>query len=145
MQDSQLSSCAQIWSSFSPVGGPPVWLGTPVYVQDLLSQQPYYYLAGSLITNKLVDASMCDNGGLQAEGLANQCGVEVARPLVNDWQNQFNSEILRVAGETGIPAQLMKNVFSQESQFWPGIYQNAYEAGLGHLSDLGADTVLLWN
>ncbi len=145
LQGSTLSSCAQIWSAFTPVGGPPTWISTPEYVQDLVSVRPYYYLAGSMIANNMVDASMCENGGLQAEGVANQCGIEVARPLVNQWQNQFDGEILRVANETGIPAQLMKNVFSQESQFWPGIYQNAIEAGLGHLSDLGADTVLLWN
>jgi hypothetical protein len=30
----------------------------------------------------------------------------------------------------------MKNIFSRESQFWPGIYEKVSEAGLGHLSDL---------
>jgi hypothetical protein len=39
----------------------------------------------------------------------------------------------------------MKNIFSRESQFWPGIYEKVREAGLGHLSDIGADAVLLWN
>lgn len=145
LQGNITSTCSQIWSSFTPVGGAPRWLATPLYVQDLVSSQQYYYLAGSLIEESVVDASACENGGLERGGVANQCGVEIAEPLVKDWQNQFDGEILRIASETGVPAQLMKNIFSQESQFWPGIYGKVSEAGLGHLSDLGADTVLLWN
>lgn len=145
LQDSTASTCSQIWSSFVPVGGTPSWLSTPEYVQDLVSTKPYYFLAGSMIQNGLVDANNCENGGMEFDGVANQCGLEMARPLVNSWQNQFDGEILRISKETGVPAQLMKNIFSQESQFWPGIYDKVYEAGLGHLSDLGADTVLLWN
>lgn len=140
-----VSSCSAIWSAFAPVGGPPTWLTTPQLAEDLVSLRPYYYLAGSLIKSGLVDTTACERGGLEYTGAANACGMELARPLVNEWQNIFDSEIIRVANETGIPAQLMKNIFSQESQFWPGIYNKVSEAGLGHLSDLGADTVLLWN
>jgi len=93
----------------------------------------------------MVDASSCPNGGLETNGAATVCGMEVAQPVVDDWQNQFNAEIIQVANQTGVPAQLMKNIFSRESQFWPGIYSRVYEAGLGHLSDVGADAVLLWN
>ncbi len=139
------STCSQIWSAFPPVGGPPPWLSSPDHPDALISTQPYYYLAGSLISQGVVDASGCPGGGLQPSGVANQCGLEVARPALNDWQNQFDSEIIRVAKETGVPAQLMKNIFSRESQFWPGYSINYKEGGLGHLSDLGADTVLLWN
>jgi hypothetical protein len=139
------STCSQIWSAFPPVGGPPAWLSSPDHPDALISTQPYYYLAGSLISQGVVDAGSCPGGGLQPSGVANQCGLEVARPALNDWQNQFDSEIIRVAKETGVPAQLMKNIFSRESQFWPGYSINYKEGGLGHLSDLGADTVLLWN
>ncbi len=139
------STCSQIWSAFPAVGGPPPWLRTPEHPDGLYSSQPLYYLAGSLITQGMVDVSACPNGGLESPGIANQCGLEAARYLINDWQNQFNTEIIRVANETGVPAQLMKNIFNRESQFWPGFSANYQEAGLGHLSDLGADTVLLWN
>lgn len=139
------SSCSEIWSAFPPVGGPPDWLFSPLYPDGLVSNQPYYYLAGSLISQGLVDSNTCPDNGIQSNGAANQCGLEVARELINNWQNQFNSEIIQVANDTGIPAQLMKNIFSRESQFWPGLSASYQEAGLGHLSDLGADTVLLWN
>ena len=144
-QGNTISTCSQIWSSFTPVGGAPSWLNTPEYVEDLISKDKYYLLAGTLIKEGIINASACENNGLEFNGAANECGMELARPMVDGWQNQFDSEILRVANETGIPAQLMKNVFSRESQFWPGIYSKITEAGLGHLSDLGADTVLLWN
>ena len=139
------STASQIWSSFPSVGGPPLWLSSPDHPDGLISEQPYYYLAGSLIKEGSVNVEGCENGGLQSEDYANQCGLEAARPMIDQWQNQFNSEIIRVAKETGVPAQLMKNIFSRESQFWPGFAANYNEAGLGHLSDIGADTVLLWN
>jgi hypothetical protein len=139
------STCSQIWSAFPPVGGPEPWLSSPQHPDGLFSNHPFYYLAGSFITQGMVDVSGCPNGGLESPGIANQCGLEAARYLINDWQNQFDTEIIQVANDTGVPAQLMKNIFSRESQFWPGFASNYYEAGLGHLSDLGADTVLLWN
>jgi hypothetical protein len=139
------SSCSQIWSAFPPVGGPPQWLSSPEHPEALITDQPYYYLAGNFITEGMVDVSTCPNGGLETAGVANQCGLEAARPLINEWQNQFDAEIIRVADKSGVPAQLIKNMFSRESQFWPGLSSTYQEAGLGHLSDLGADTVLLWN
>ena len=139
------STCSQIWSSFPPVGGPPLWISSPNHPDGLFSESPYYYLAGTLIREGQIDASSCPVGGLEASGYANQCGLEAARPLINEWQNQFNSEIIHVSQDTGVPSQLLKNIFSRESQFWPGFSATYKEAGLGHLSDLGADTVLLWN
>jgi len=139
------STCSQIWSSFPPVGGAPAWLSSPDHPDGLVSTDPYYYLAASLITQGVVDASSCADGGLQTDQIASQCGLEAAREETNNWQNQFDSEIIQVAQDTGVPAQLLKNIFRRESQFWPGYSANYYEAGLGHLSDLGADTVLLWN
>lgn len=141
----QLESCAQIWKSFPPVGGLPFWLSTPSEEQLLASDEPYHYLAGRLITHGLVDTADCPAGGLLENGYANACGLERARSMVALWQNQFDSPILDVARETGLPAQLMKNLFAQESQFWPGVFRVAREYGFGQITDMGADTILLWN
>lgn len=139
------STCAEVWQSFQPVAGPSSWLQTPELVDQLISKNDYYLLAGMLIKQGLVKADNCPYGGLESNGAANACGMELAEPLVEVWQNQFDAEIIRVAKDTSVPAQMMKNIFSKESQFWPGIYEKVKEAGLGQLSELGADTVLLWN
>ncbi|MEW5870404.1 MAG: hypothetical protein AB1894_14105 [Chloroflexota bacterium] len=140
-----LASCTRYWEVFPPVGGPPDWLKTPDDSLLLSSEDPYYYLAGRLISQGLVDVSMCPTNGLLPNGYADTCGLEKARPMVAAWQNQFDQRILEVARETGVPAQLMKNLFAQESQFWPGVFRVPFEFGLGQLTDKGADSVLLWN
>ncbi|MFM8322538.1 MAG: hypothetical protein ACKOC5_16630 [Chloroflexota bacterium] len=140
-----LTSCAKIWEAFPPVGEPPNWLKTPDHFEVMASGEPYYYLAGRLIAQGLVDAAACPNKGLMPNGYADACGLETARPLVEDWQNQFDQRIIQTANETGVPAQLMKNLFAQESQFWPGMYRVPYEFGLGQITDQGADPIFIWN
>jgi hypothetical protein len=140
-----IESCAQVWQAFPPPGGPPLWLSSPPAETLLASDEPYQYLAGRLIFQGLVDASDCPNNGLLSNGYADACGLTKARPMVDLWQNQFDPQILSVSQELGLPAQLMKNIFAQESQFWPGTFRVVKENGLGQLTDLGADTVLLWN
>lgn len=141
----QVESCALVWNAFPPVGQPPFWLSTPTQEQFLASGEPYQYLAGRLIAGGLVDTGGCPDGGLLKNGYANACGLERARPMVDLWQNQFDERILSVAQETGLPAQLMKNLFAQESQFWPGVFRVEKEYGFGQMTDMGADTLLLWN
>lgn len=139
------ASCADVWEVFPPVGGPPGWLTTPSDPADLASNLSLYYLAGMLIRNGVVDASSCSDGGMTTDTLASECGVQVSAPQVEAWQNQFNTEIMDASAVTGVPAQLLKNIFARESQFWPGIFQDYMEAGLGQMTEYGADTVLLWN
>lgn len=144
-RDGELATCSATWDVFPPIGGPPDWLTSPETIEDLESDVSYYYLAGSLITYGVVDASACLDGGLQAPNIASPCGVEAARPMLVEWQNRFDGQIMQVSQESGVPARLLKNVFARESQIWPGIYTTYKEAGLGQLTSNGADTVLLWN
>jgi hypothetical protein len=106
---------------------------------------PLYYLAGRLIAQGVVDATACPSGGLLPNGYADACGLEKARPEVEVWQNQFDARIIEVAQKSDVPSQLLKNIFAQESQFWPGIFRVQWEFGLGQITDNGAEAVLLWN
>jgi len=139
-----IASCVRAWGALPPVGGPPEWLSTPSQSESLGTDIPYTYLAAQLIGAGAVDASRCSDGGLLPGGGASVCGMEAARPAVTAWQNQFDSIILNVAKDTGIPAHLLKNLFAIESQFWPGASLRT-DIGLGQLTEKGADTVLLWN
>jgi hypothetical protein len=140
-----LAGCSQEWEAFPPLGGVPDWLSTPQRAEELASNVTYEYLAAELIKQGVADGSACPDGGLTTEGQASPCGLEQARPAVVDWQNQFDELIFAAAGETGVPAQLLKNLFGRESQFWPGVIPGRPEAGLGQLTSNGADTALLWN
>jgi hypothetical protein len=144
-QGAPLASCSRIWEAFPTIGGPPTWLSTPESPLQIASDEPYYYLAGRLISHELVDASDCPSGGVLPNGYADVCGLEKARSMVEDWQNQFDQRVTEVAKETGVPAQLMKNLFAQESQFWPGLFRVPFEFGLGQITQDGADSILLWN
>ncbi len=139
-----VATCVEAWGVLPPVGGPPEWLSTPTQSEMLGTQIPYNYLAANLIQNRAVDASSCADGGLLPDGGASACGQEAARETVNVWQNQFDDIILDVAKGTGVPANLLKNLFAIESQFWPGI-GGRNDVGLGQLTEQGADTALMWN
>lgn len=141
-----LASCAESWGVLPPVGGPPAWLATPNDPANLTTNIPYNYLAANLIRQNAVDVSACPDGGLNADGLtASTCGLTAAREAVNAWQNRFDSLILEIAHHTGVPGQLLKNLFARESQFWPGVILTGGDTGLGQITDKGADTTLLWN
>ncbi len=142
-----VASCAQAWQAFPPIGGVPGWLANPDDPADLVSTEPYAFLAGRLIASGVVNASQCPSGGLLENGWANTCGLETSLDEVEQWQNNFDEEIIAAAHQARIPSQLVKNVFAQESQFWPGAVRDPEidEFGFGRMTELGADTVLLWN
>lgn len=141
-----LASCAETWYVFPPVGGPPAWLVTPNHISGLSSNIPYSYLAANLIRRGAVDVSGCTDSGLLPDNMgASACGLSAAEEAVTTWQNRFDSLILKVAHETGVPAQMLKNLFARESQFWPGTLLPGGDTGLGQLTNQGADTTLMWN
>lgn len=138
--------CSQSWEAFPPIGGLPDWLITPDTPDGLISNIPYQYLAGRLLAQGAVDTSRCEPAGaFLADGSPSACGLEAAQPAVAAWQNRFDRLILESARRYGVPAQLLKNLFGRESQFWPGIIPGRPEVGLGQMTENGADTALLWN
>lgn len=139
------SVCAQSWEVFPPAHPPVGWMETPDDPAVLGTSEPYAYLAGRLIDWGLADVSECPGSGLLGNGYADACGLRLARQEVDQWQNQFDEEILRVAEEKKVPAKLLKYLFAHETQFWPGYHEPFVEYGLGQFTALGTDFLLFWN
>jgi hypothetical protein len=139
------ATCSLAWQSFPPSDGLPAWLSNPENPADLQSEVAYVYLAGNLILQGQVNVEACLDGGVYADGTATPCGAETARFAVSEWQNRFDVLIFDVARKSEVPAQLLKNLFSRESPFWPGIFNERDDVGLGQLTEHGADTALMWN
>ncbi len=83
--------CAEAWRV--DVNVIPTWLQTPVFAEQLHTEIAYNLLAGKIISNGIVDANQCVNGGLLSNGSANACGLETAMPAVIAWQNQFDEVV----------------------------------------------------
>jgi len=58
------------------------WIYVPEFADQLYTEERYYFLAGQLISNNVVDASACPMGGLWTDGYANACGMSAALPTV---------------------------------------------------------------
>ncbi|MCW5878228.1 MAG: hypothetical protein KIS80_05105 [Anaerolineales bacterium] len=141
--DGSSTNYALLWMAFPSQAN---WLTSATHPDEIVTAEPYLYLAGQLIRWGAVDASTCADGGLLRTGYASQCGLESSHLEVVAWQNNFNTKIVEVSQQTGVPAQLIKNLIAQETQFWPGHYELAPdEYGIGRLTESGADTVLLWH
>lgn len=140
-----LAACSASWEAFPPVGEAPEWLSSPTSVLDLATDEPMELLAGRLLSWGLVDASACPFGGLLLDGTASRCGIEHSREAVGEWQNRFDRRIYDVAQEAEVPARVIKRLFAQETQFWPGGFPNLQEYGLGAMVPEGGDVLLLWN
>ncbi len=138
------SVCANIWDIELPATLPG-WLETPPNTDGLYTNIKYVYLAGHMISEGIVNARDCSNGGLTQDGVANTCGMEKAYPEVIIWQNQFNQSIFSAAQENQIPAVMIKRLFAQETQFWPPNSNAPRAYGIGNVSSPGIEPLFMWN
>ncbi len=138
------ASCATIWSAY-PQGGYaiPDWLYTPLQSSELATDEPYLYLAGRLLQYGLASAPDCPYNGLLPNGFASPCGLEAARPQVTNWQNRFDESIYKSSLENAVPANLLKRIFAQESQFWLGQSTDNEHFGIGQITEGGIDPLFL--
>ncbi len=137
-------TCSTMWGLPQP--RTTSWAALPYLPQELNTSQSLDILTGKLISVGIVKAKNCPGAGLFSYGSPNGCGMDVARPTVIQWQNQFDPVIWLSARSTGIPARLLKTLIKVETQFWPGTVSNTlYEFGLGQINYLGLDTALRWD
>ena len=120
------------------------WVYVPEYADQLYTEENYFFLAGQLIKNKIVDASSCPSGGLAQNGYANACGMSAAKPTGIIIQNMLNEPILQAWKDTGVPPVMLKQLIRIESQFWPSEFDYIH-FGFGHITDIGMRNVLDWN
>ena len=135
--------CAEAWDI--EISEPlPEWLQTPASAEGLHTEVKFYLLAGQLISRQIVDATSCIDGGLTTDGTANTCGMEKAYDQVIAWQNQFDAAIYQAALDNLTPAQLIKRLFAQETQFWPPDKLAPASYGIGSVTSPGVEPLFLW-
>ncbi len=120
------------------------WTYVPETSDQLYTEEKYFFLAGQMIEQGVVDAGTCPSGGLMSNGYANACGMDVAMPMVIIVQNLMNEPILQAYDDVGVPPVVLKQLISTESQFWPSQY-DIYHYGFGHLTNVGIRNALQWN
>ena len=122
----------------------PDWLMPVSENTNLATANRYDVLAAELLSSGLVDGSTCPAQGLNPDGSANGCGIELTHEQVLTWQNQFDSVILSSSQAAELPPKVVKAVIAVESQFWPAANWTLGEIGLGQMTTYGADLVLMW-
>lgn len=120
------------------------WIYAPESADELHTEENYFFLAGQLIINTVVDASTCPSGGLALNDYANACGMSIAKPAVIYIQNMLNEPILQAWKDVGVPPVMLKQLIRIESQFWPSQYSITHY-GFGHITNIGIRNVLDWN
>ena len=122
----------------------PDWLMPVSGNTNLATANRYDVLAAELLSSGLVDGISCPAQGLNPDGSANGCGIELTKDQVHTWQNLFDSVILSSSQTAELPPKVVKAVIAVESQFWPAASWTLGEIGLGQMTTYGADLVLMW-
>lgn len=136
----------RVWNITIKQNKVPGWLKMRGSSSDVYSEYQLPALTARLINVGLAKAPGCPGAGLKDSSKANPCGVKAAAQAEYEWQNRFNADIISASQETGVPPILLKNIFALESEFWPqAVYINTMEYGLGHMTEMGADSLLRWN
>ena len=136
---------SDVWYSFPSLNQElhPV-LEKVLTVDYLVTKHKLQLLGAKLIRSGKVDASFCENYGLNLDGTPNGCGEQVTAKMVFDMQNQYDELIYSASNRQKVPPRIVKGLIAQESQFWPQS-DTPYEYGLGMLTESGADMLLRWN
>ena len=116
----------------------PDWLMPVSENTNLATANRYDVLAAELLSSGLVDGITCPAQGLNPDGSANGCGIELTKDQVLTWQNQFDSVILSSSQAAELPPKVVKAVIAVESQFWPAANWTLGEIGLGQMTTYGA-------
>jgi hypothetical protein len=138
----QSDSCTMAYGQMpEPIPG---WLKTGVAEEILATTTRYDLLVGQLLKHGYVDGSACPASGLTVEGSPNACGLQVSQEMMVTWQNQYDHAIWAASQLNNLPPLILKAVVAVESQFWPASDWTKGEIGLGQMTELGADLVLMW-
>jgi len=135
-------ACASAWGLIN--ADKPAWSNFPNDPYELNTSKDLHFLGRQLYDKKAIDLTSCPNNGLLGAGLS-ACGLEIARPHLEYWQNQFDLPIWRAAGEVGIPPRIIKTLIETETQFWPITSDNRLhidEFGLAQITQNGIDVLL---
>jgi hypothetical protein len=143
IDDNRMDRCGLAWFALPTLDKRPDWLIIPDEADELRTSESYVYLE-----QRLAGLGPASQGAASADdqpAVVQNVNLTTPQSLIEFWQNQFDFAILEAASVRGIPGRLIKNMFAAESQFWPGSFPEIEEAGLGHLSEQGADALLLWS
>lgn len=136
---------SDVWYTFPSLTQVPALVLEKVPTVDyLVTKHKLQLLGAKLIRSGKVDASFCENYGLNLDGTPNGCGEQVTAKMVFDMQNQYDELIYDYSAKQKVPPRIVKGLIAQESQFWP-YSETPYEYGLGMLTESGADMLLRWN
>lgn len=122
----------------------PDWLMPAGETTDLSTASRYDLLAAKLLSSGWVDGAGCPAYGLNPDGSATGCGLDLALKAVLAWQNQYDTEILAASRTNDLPPKVVKALIAVESQFWPAANWTRGEIGLGQMTAYGADLLLRW-